>query len=137
MDSKRISKRELIKQIHTKIDGIISESKKELIEQIYTKVNGTISKSDLLNAMNVLEKNVLLNFMNVLEDTVYENLKKATEKESIIIALFEGLNIESVYIPQKTKRNNLTGKVILTASKIKPKATFTRTCCEKLSKDVR
>lgn len=105
MDSKRISKRELIKQI-------------------CTKIHGTISEADLLN------------FMNALEDTIYENLKKATEKESIIIALFEGLNIESVYIPQKTKRNNLTGKVILTTSKIKPKATFTRTCCEKLSKDV-
>lgn len=115
MDSKRISKRKLIEHIHTKI-------------------NDTINDSDILRK---LSKSDLLNIMNVLEDTVYENLKKATEKESIIIALFEGLNIESVYIPQKTKQNNLTGKVILTTSKIKPKATFTRTCCEKLSKDVR
>ncbi len=108
MDSKRISKRELIKQVYVKIYGTVNE----------------------------MSENDLFNLMNILEETVYENLKKATKDNSITVALFEGLNIESVYIPQKIKRNNLTGKDILTTNKIKPKATFTRTCCKKLSESV-
>lgn len=108
-------------------------TKKELISQISNKIKLNQSSGHLIS----LSHNDLHNLIGLIEESIYDNLKQATENESIIIALFEGLNIESSYIPQKEKVNNLTGQVILTSSKIKPKATFTRTCCEKLSESVR
>ncbi len=118
MDSKRITKKDLINQIFKKIDK--------------KKISG-----EQVGRLSFITQSDLHTLIGLIEETVYDNLKMATEKESITIAFFEGMNIESSYIPQKTKINNLTGKSILTTSKIKPKATFTRTCCEKLSENVR
>lgn len=114
MDSRRISKRELVAMFHKKI----REKAKENI--IYDSLTNC-SQTDLNN------------LLDVFEEVVYDNLKIATETESIIVPLFEGMSIEGVRTPKTTRRNNLTGKTITVASKIKPKATFTRTCIDKLS----
>ncbi len=73
-----------------------------------------------------------------LEQRIFENLMKASENNpKITIKLFEGVNFESKYVPSKKKKNNLTGEVIQTISKIKPKVVFTRNYMEKLSEIIR
>lgn len=114
MDSRRISKRELVTMFHKKIQEKASENNayQSLTEYSQTDLN---------------------NLLDIFEEVVYDNLKTATETESIIVPLFEGMTVEGIRTPQTTRRNNLTGKTITIASKIKPKATFTRTCIDKLS----
>ena len=70
---------------------------------------------------------------NALEESIVELLSSADLQIDISIRLFEGITIDSSFIPEKTKVNNLTGKVITTASKIKPKANITRSYCNKLT----
>ena len=70
---------------------------------------------------------------NALEETVAKLLSSANEDTDVSIRLFEGITLDSTFIPDKTKINNLTGKVITAASKIKPKANITRTYRNKLT----
>ena len=71
---------------------------------------------------------------NAIEDEVFNSLSRATPDADISVRLFEGIVIDSSFVPEKTKMNNLTGESILTSSKIKPKATITRNYCEKLTR---
>lgn len=70
---------------------------------------------------------------NGLENTVEELLVNANLEQNIVIKLFEGITVNSSFIPEKTKVNNLTGKIITTSSKIKPRVNVTRNYCEKLT----
>lgn len=70
---------------------------------------------------------------NAIEETVANLLSSAKPDTDISIRLFEGITFDSTYIPEKTKVNNLTGKVITASSKIKPKANITRTYRNKLT----
>lgn len=70
---------------------------------------------------------------NTLEETVANLLSSAKFDTDVSIRLFEGITLDSTYIPEKTKVNNLTGKVITATSKIKPKANITRTYRNKLT----
>lgn len=80
----------------------------------------------------LLSTNIVKDVYDTLENLVLENVKSTDEENNIVIKLFDGLTINSVYQPEKTKLNNLTGEVITTKGKIKPKATFTRSYCNKL-----
>ena len=73
------------------------------------------------------------NFYNALENIIFDLLCSANEKQDICIRLFEGISLDGKYIPEKIKKNNLTGKVNLVESKIKPKFNITRSYCEKLN----
>lgn len=73
------------------------------------------------------------NFYNALENVIFDLLCSANERQDICIRLFEGISLDGKYIPEKTKKNNLTGKVNLVESKIKPKFNITRSYCEKLN----
>lgn len=70
---------------------------------------------------------------DALEDNIFEILSSANLNNDISIRLFEGISIDSSFLPEKTKVNNLTGKTIVTSSKIKPKVNITRNYCEKLT----
>ena len=70
---------------------------------------------------------------NTMEDKIAQLLSTADDNTDVSVRLFEGISIDSTFIPEKTKVNNLTGKVITTMSKIKPKANITRTYRDKLS----
>lgn len=70
---------------------------------------------------------------NSLENLIFNNLSSVDVKGDISIKLFEGISLEGIYIPEKTKKNNLTGETKLVESKIKPKANITRSYCEKLN----
>lgn len=73
------------------------------------------------------------NFYNALENVIFDLLCTANERQDICIRLFEGISLDGKYIPEKTKKNNLTGEVNLVESKIKPKFNITRSYCEKLN----
>lgn len=70
---------------------------------------------------------------NALENMIFDALYSVNEEQDVCIRLFEGISLDGKYISEKTKRNNLTGKLSYVESKIKPKFNITRTYCEKLN----
>lgn len=70
---------------------------------------------------------------NALEKTIFDTLSSIEANGDITIRLFEGISLDGIYIPEKTKRNNLTGELSFVESKIKPKFNITRSYCEKLN----
>ena len=70
---------------------------------------------------------------HALEDELFKVLSSATSDTDVSVRLFEGIVIDSSFVPEKKKVNNLTGETIVTTSKIKPKANITRNYCEKLT----
>lgn len=70
---------------------------------------------------------------NTLENLVFDILSSVNEEQNVCIRLFEGISIDGKYVPEKTKKNNLTGKTSFVESKIKPKCNITRSYCEKLN----
>ncbi len=70
---------------------------------------------------------------NTLEKTIFDILSSVDTNGDVSIRLFEGISLDGIYVPEKTKRNNLTGKMNVVESKIKPKFSITRSYCEKLN----
>ena len=70
---------------------------------------------------------------NALEKTLFDILSSVETNGDISIRLFEGISLDGTYIPEKNKKNNLTGEVSLVQSKSKPKFNITRSYCEKLN----
>lgn len=70
---------------------------------------------------------------NALENIIFDTLHSVNEEQDVCIRLFEGISLDGKYISEKTKRNNLTGKLSVVESKIKPKFNITRNYCEKLN----
>ena len=79
-----------------------------------------------------LRKSLVEDVFDGLEREVYELLASANEDSDVSLRLFEGITIDSEFIPSKEKVNNLTGKKITTLAKIKAKANITRHYCGKL-----
>jgi len=97
----------------------IKITKENLIKDIAKQTNKNIS--DVKDVYNTLEK------------TVFDILSSVDVNGDITIKLFEGISLDGIYIPKKTKQNNLTGKISIVESKIKPKFNVTRSYCEKLN----
>ena len=76
---------------------------------------------------------IVRSIYNQLEEDVFEILSSANLNTDVSIRLFEGISIDSSFLPEKTKISNLTGETIIASSKIKPKANITRNYCEKLT----
>lgn len=70
---------------------------------------------------------------NALESEIERLLSSADPETDINLRLFEGISISSTFVPEQTKLNNLTGKMLTSSSKIKPKANITRSYCEKIT----
>lgn len=95
-----------------------------------------ITKENLIrNIAKETNKNIndVRDFYNSLENLVFDILSSVEINGDISIRLFEGISLDGIYIPEKTKKNNLTGEVNLVESKIKPKFNITRSYCEKLN----
>lgn len=71
--------------------------------------------------------------VKALENVIMSALKEANFDKDVSIKLFEGFFIDSTYVPEKKQKNNLTGKIIDVASKIKVKARITRGYTEKIN----
>lgn len=93
--------------------------KENLIREVAKQSNKNISDVKLI--------------YNTLETNIFNILSSVNKKQDVCIKLFEGISLDGKYIPEKTKKNNLTGEVNLVESKIKPKFNITRSYCEKLN----
>ena len=103
---------------------------------VQEKIKNTYTKEMLIkNIAEVSEKNVSIvrTIYNTFEDIIVKLLSSADCNTDVSLRLFEGITIDSAFVPEKTKMNNLTGNIITTTSKIKPKANITRYYCDKLT----
>lgn len=100
---------------------------KEQIKITKEKIIRDVAKRTGNNIYNVRE------IYNTLEDIVFNALSSVNEGRDVCIRLFEGISLDGKYIPEKAKKNNLTGQVSLVESKVKPKFNITRSYCEKLN----
>lgn len=136
MSNKNIIKKEnLINEILEKCnkDFISSEDLLILIDRA-TDENGVVSKKKLAKSVrNSHSKRVIKDVYGVLEDIIFDMLSSVNNKQDVCIKLFEGISLDGTYVPEKTKKNNLTGETNLVHSKIKPKFNITRSYCEKLN----
>ena len=80
-----------------------------------------------------IDRNTVKDVYESIEDSVSDVLSSANEDNDVSVRLFEGIVLNGVYVPSHEKVNNLTGKTIITKSKIVPKAHITRTYCDKIS----
>lgn len=93
--------------------------KENLIRDVAKQTNNNISDVKLI--------------YNTLENLIFNILSSVNENEDICIRLFEGISLDGKYVPEKTKKNNLTSETHFVKSKIKPKFNITRSYCEKLN----
>lgn len=103
---------------------------------VQEKVKNTYTKEMLIKKIaEVSGKNVhtVRTIYNTFEGVIVKLLSSADCNTNVSLRLFEGITIDSTFVPEKTKMNNLTGNIITTASKIKPKANITRYYCDKLT----
>ena len=100
------------------------------------KTKNTYTKEKLIKELskdcNINIKTVR-DVYNALEEKIADILSSVKPNVDVSIRLFEGITIDGSFVPEKTKVNNLTGKVITSKSKIKPKANITRYYIEKLT----
>lgn len=130
-----ITKENLINIISEKCkDDYISVT--DLIKIIEKSIDedGSISKKKIIKLIRSYHtKMVIKDVYCILEDFIFESLSNVNRKQNVCIKLFEGISLDGIFVSEKMKKNNLTGKTNLVESKIKPKFTITRTYCEKLN----
>ena len=80
-----------------------------------------------------IDRNTVKDVYESIENSVSDALSSANEDNDVSVRLFEGIVLNGVYVQSHEKVNNLTGKMIVTKSKIVPKAHITRTYCDKIS----
>lgn len=97
----------------------IKITKENLIKDIAKQTNKNINEVKVI--------------YNTLEKTIFDILSSVDSNGDISIRLFEGISLDGIYVPEKIKKNNLTGKESFVESKVKPKFNITRSYCEKLN----
>lgn len=130
-----ITKENLINIISDKCndDFISTEDLIKLIDKS-TDENGIISKKRLIKSIKSSHtKTVIKDIYNMFENVIFDTLSSVDKKQDVCIKLFEGISLDGKYIPEKTKKNNLTKEINLIGSKIKPKFNITRSYCDKLN----
>lgn len=100
------------------------------------KTNVTYTKKMLIKRISQEcrrdEKLVRL-VIDTLEEDIFEILSSADKDKDVTIRLFEGISLESTYLPYRDLKNNLTGEEIVASEKVKAKANITRYYCDKLT----
>lgn len=134
--SKNIVKKEnIINEIASKCNNeyISIEDLLMLVNKISDK-KGNVSQKKLSRLIKGSHtKMVVKDIYDILESSIFEHLSSVDEEQDVCIKLFEGISLDGTYVEEKTKKNNLTGKVNLVPSKIKPKFNITRSYCDKLN----
>lgn len=99
-----------------------------------TDEDGVISKRRLVKSIKSYHtKSVVKDIYGLLESVIFNSLSSVDKNQDVCIRLFEGVSLDCAYVPEKTKKNNLTGELCFVESKIKPKFNITRYYCEKLN----
>ena len=130
-----ITKENLINMISNECDNdfVSTEDLLVLIERASDN-NGVISKKKLIKSIKDSHtKAVVREVYNTLEHLLYDSLASVDKKQDVSVRMFEGITLDGKFIPEKIKKNNLTGETSLVHSKIKPKFNITRSYCEKLN----
>lgn len=86
----------------------------------------------IISEQTSLSMSVVRAVIDELEMQIYDILSSSSESTDNVIKLFRGITFYSRFIPQKNQVNNITGEMILTKEKIKPKVKFARYYCEEL-----
>ena len=134
-NKKIITKENLIGIILDKCedDYISTEDLLVLIDKASDE-DGIISKKKLIKSIKSSHtKSIVKNIYNILEETIFESLSSVDKKHDVHIKMFEGVSLDGKFIPEKIKKNNLTGELGLVHSYIKPKFNITRSYREKLN----
>ena len=130
-----LTKENLINIISNKCkdDYVSTRDLFKLIDEC-TDEDGIISRRRLIKSVkNSNTKSVIRDIYNLLENSIFDYLHSVNSEQDVSIRLFEGISLDCEYIPEKKKKNNLTGKMIFVESKVKPRFNITRNYCEKLN----
>ena len=130
-----ITKENLINNISNKSENDFISTKDlfRIIDEISCE-DEIISKRKLIKSIKDSHtKTVVKDVYNMLEDEIFNNLSSVNSNQDVCIKLFEGIKINGVFMPEKTKLNNITKKMDLVHSRIKPKVHITDTYCDKLN----
>lgn len=71
---------------------------------------------------------------DALEEVVASNLATANEEKDVQVRLFEGISINSTFLPERSYTNYFVGEEMKAKEKIKVKANITRRYSENLTK---
>ena len=102
---------------------------------VMAKYTKRISRSDLMRIVannTTASRDIVSEVYKAIEEALFEQVASADKNNDVEVKLFDGVTVRATYCPQKDKLNNLTGDVIKTVSRIRPKITFTRSYCDKL-----
>lgn len=139
MNKNIIKKEDMINEIANKCKNeyISLEDLLKLIVKISDR-KGNISQKKLSRLIKGSHtKMVVKDIYDILENSIFEHLSSVDEEQDVCIKLFEGISLDGTYAEGKVKKNNLTGKVNLVPSKIKPKFNITRSYCDKLNDKIK
>lgn len=95
-----------------------------------------VSKDDVIRAVAdsaCLSIGDVRSVFRALNDVLPTFLEKADENNKVTVKLLEGFYIDSVYLPECQKMNNLTGKIVNSPSKIKVKARVTKSYIDRIN----
>lgn len=101
------------------------------------EMNERITKETLIKVVAKETENTIADvkeIYNALEKKIFDILSSVEEDKEVSIKLFEGISLNGEFVPEQEKRNNLTGKVSLVDSHIKPKFAITKSYKDKLNK---
>ena len=93
------------------------------------------TRDDLVNMISGetgVSQNFARSIYDVMEEKVRFMLSQANENEDVKLKLFEGIALECKFIPEKVRKNNLTGEIITAKSKRKVKGKITKNYLGKL-----
>ena len=100
------------------------ESKNKITKEKLIKIIAEIENQDV---------DIVRSFYNTFEQSIKNLLSTVEQDNPITIRLFEGISLDGIYVPEKIKKSNLTGKTSVVVGRIKPKFNITRSYCEKLN----
>lgn len=70
---------------------------------------------------------------NSIEKTIRDYIISTKPDNPMSIKLCDGISIDSTYVPEKLKKNNLTGEIMRVSARIKPKFNITRNYLENIN----
>lgn len=98
--------------------------------------NKVYNKEDLIKLTSDssgYDINVVRSIMHKLEENVLDIFTKVNPDTSVSVKLFQGINFDGIYVPEKQKRNNLTGIIENVPERIKIKSNITRNYLERVN----
>lgn len=117
------------------IQLISDESNEKVITEIVQQIKRTgvskLSEQELKKLyIKLLASKLSFSINNIIhtitDEKIRELLSKANQEQDVSIKLFKGISLDSKYIPEREKRNNFTGEIMIYPPYIKPKVTFSK-----------